>query len=96
MPSGFVRAIVDRVIPSIITRKSLEASLTYGLPTAPSADVLLREHVTNTTVTLTAYSQALATAIAEGRLAVVGVEYALADGKAKLVSVQGDIGVQPE
>ena len=96
MPSGFVRAIVDRVIPSIITRKSLEASLTYGLPTTPSADVLLREHVTNTVSTLVAYSQSLSKAIAEGRLAVVGVEYALAEGVAKLVSVQGDIGVQPE
>ncbi|PWD52621.1 carbonic anhydrase [Serinibacter arcticus] len=96
MPPGFVRAIVDRVIPSIITRRSLEETMRYGLPHSPSADVLLREHVTNTTSTLTAYSATIAQRIAEGRLAVVGVEYALADGKAKLVAVQGDVGAQPE
>lgn len=96
MPGGFVRAIVDRVIPSIITHKSLEQTVTYGLGHRPSADVLLREHVTNTTQTLTAYSATIAKRIAEGTLAVVGVEYALADGKARLVAVQGDVGVDPQ
>ncbi|PFG20422.1 carbonic anhydrase [Serinibacter salmoneus] len=92
MPPGFVRAIVDRVIPSIITRSSLDSTSTDAPGLASSADLLLREHVTNTTRTLTAYSQALATAVAEGRLAVVGVEYTLAEGHAKLVAVQGDVG----
>ena len=96
MPSGFVRAIVDRVIPSIITRNSLESTLTYGLPHHPSANALLREHVTNTTRTITAYSQALAVAIEEGSVAVVGVEYTLAEGRARLVAVQGDVGAEPE
>lgn len=58
MPTGFVRAIVDRVIPSIITHNSLGA-LTDGGGQAPSANGLLREHVTNTARTLTSYSQAL-------------------------------------
>lgn len=95
MPSGFVRAIVDRVIPSIITRNSIESAFSHGLPDRANANSLLREHVTNTTLTLTAYSQSLASAVAEGRLAVVGVEYALADGRARLVAVQGDVGVEP-
>lgn len=95
MPPGFVRAIVDRVIPSIITRSSLDSTSTDAPGLASSGDLLLREHVTNTTRTLTAYSQALANAVAEGRLAVVGVEYTLAEGQAKLVAVQGDVGQQP-
>lgn len=95
MPTGFVRAIVDRVIPSIITHNSLGA-LTDGGGQAPSANGLLREHVTNTARTLTSYSQALSSAIDEGRLAVVGVEYTLAEGRARLVAVHGDVGVDPE
>lgn len=90
MPPGFVRAIVDRVIPSIITHSSLTA-LTEGELEAPSTEALLREHVTNTVRTLTSYSQAMSTAIEEGRLAVVGVEYALSDGQARLVASQGDV-----
>ncbi len=96
MPTGFVRAIVDRVIPSILTRNSLEETLRYGLPHKPTSNAILREHVTNTVKTLTAYSHALASGVAEGRLAVVGVEYTLAEGKARLVAVQGDLGVEPE
>lgn len=93
---GFVRAIVDRVVPSIITHKSIGSTLANGLPDGPNANVLLREHVTNTTTTLTAYSQALAEAVAAGELAVVGVEYTLAEGRARLVAVQGDVGVTPD
>ncbi|WP_281285348.1 MULTISPECIES: carbonic anhydrase [Miniimonas] len=96
MPPGFVRAIVDRVIPSIMTRRSLESAFAFGPSHRPSGEAILREHVTNTTRTLTAYSQALANAVAEGRLAVVGVEYALAEGRARLVAVQGDVGAEPE
>lgn len=94
MPTGFVRAIVDRVIPSIVTRNSL-ATLGENRD-GPPMEALLREHVTNTTRTLTAYSSSLSRAIAQGRLAVVGVEYALADGHARLVAVQGEVGAVPE
>lgn len=96
MPPGFVRAIVDRVIPSILTRNSLEDTLRFGLPAAPSSNAILREHVTNTAKTLTGYSHALASAVAEGRVAVVGVEYTLGEGRARLVSVLGDVGAEPE
>ncbi|OJX98392.1 carbonic anhydrase [Salana multivorans] len=96
MPPGFVRAIVDRVIPSILTHNSLEDTERFGLPHHPVRQALLREHVTNTVKTLTAYSQVLADAVAEGRLAVVGAEYTLAEGRARLVSVQGDVGVEPD
>lgn len=95
MPTGFVRAIVDRVIPSIITHRSL-SSLTDAGGEPPTANGLLREHVTNTTRTLTSYSQVLSAAVNDGRLSVVGVEYTLAEGRARLVAVQGDVGVAAE
>lgn len=96
MPPGFVRAIVDRMIPSILTRDSLQGTLRDGLPDRSNANGLLREHVKNTVKTLTGYSQSLANAVAEGRVAVVGVEYTLAEGRARLVAVQGDVGAEPE
>ncbi|WP_240646000.1 carbonic anhydrase [Georgenia sp. SYP-B2076] len=102
MPTGFVRAIADRVIPSLLTRAELgpeptpatpapgvdaaseggEASRTLHLP---DDDELRRQHVRATVQMLRDYSGALGAAVAEGRCAIVGVEYALADGTAHIV-----------
>ncbi|GIG28583.1 carbonic anhydrase [Cellulomonas marina] len=91
LPRGFVRAVVDRVVPSIVQLAGPEgpglAHIDPGL--------LGREHVRNTVTMLQGYSVLLAEAIAEGRCAVVGVEYTLADGEAEVVAVVGDIGEQP-
>ena len=86
MPGGFVRAVVDRVIPSII---GLAAS---GRPVS-SLDVaeLGHEHLTATARMLTDYSAALARRVADGTCAVVAVEYTLADGTASLASAIGDV-----
>lgn len=91
LPPGFVRTVVDRVIPSII-------GLAEG--TAPADRVrehsidpveLGREHVRQTVRMLHGYSISLATAVAEGRCAIVGAEYALTDGALRLVEVVGDV-----
>lgn len=92
--NGFVRAVVDRVIPSIV-------NITAGHPGTDIAalsdqKVLRREHVRHTVDMLHAYSAGLATAVAEGRCAVVGVEYDLSDGAARLIHVLGDVGEQPQ
>ena len=92
-PPGFVRAVVDRVIPSI-------ASITSGDPaqamTALSdQNVLRREHVKHTVDMLHGYSAALSDAVKEGRCAVVGLEYDLAEGSARMVDVIGEVGEQP-
>ncbi len=92
-PPGFVRAVVDRVIPSI-------ASITSGDPAQAMAaladqDVLRREHVKHTVGMLHGYSAALAKAVEEGRCAVVGLEYDLAVGSARLVDVIGEVGERP-
>jgi carbonic anhydrase len=92
-PPGFVRAVVDRVIPSI-------ASITSGDQAAAMAalsdqNVLRREHVKHTVGMLHGYSAALADAVKEGRCAVVGLEYDLAEGSARMVDVIGEVGEQP-
>ncbi|GAA2218919.1 carbonic anhydrase [Promicromonospora sukumoe] len=92
-PPGFVRAVVDRVIPSI-------ASITSGDPALAMAaladqDVLRREHVKHTVGMLHGYSAALAKAVEEGRCAVVGLEYDLAEGSARMVDVIGEVGERP-
>jgi len=89
LPRGFVRAIVDRVIPSIVNiaggedRRAL-ASL--------SAAELGHEHVRHTVGMLQGYSAALAAAVDEGRCAIIGLEYTLADGRVHVAETLGDIG----
>jgi carbonic anhydrase len=88
LPRGFVRAIVDRVIPSIVGLKDHGPA---GLASL-DAETLGREHTRHTVQMLQSYSAGLAEAVAEGRCAIVGVEYTLADGQIKLVEAVGDIG----
>lgn len=87
---GFVQAVVDRVIPSII---GLTAS---GRPLDSfDAATLGHEHVLHTARQLHSYSVSLADSVAAGRCAIVAVEYTLADGRARLSHVIGDIGAGP-
>ena len=90
VPPGFVQAVVDRVIPSIV---GLTAS---GRPlTSFDAATLGHEHVLHTARQLHGYSVSLADSVAAGRCAIVAVEYTLADGRAKVAQVIGDIGAGP-
>ena len=121
MPRGFVRAIVDRVIPSIVNIPDPEQGLGHPGDAADRADVhgrddsghgedgggrtsgadrpllvptpatLGREHVRHTVRMLQSYSAGLSAAVQEGRCAVVGLEYALADGQVRLVEASGRI-----
>jgi carbonic anhydrase len=86
MPRGFVRAIVDRVIPSIVGVGAI-AELDGDL----DPEVLRREHVRATVQMLQDYSFSLATAAAEGRCAIVGAEYTLTDGRVRVVEVAGEV-----
>jgi len=90
MPTGFVRAIVDRVIPSIVTTPD-ESRPGSGHLTVPSPELLGREHLRHTVDMLLSYSAALSAAVAEGRCAVVGMEYTLAQGEARTVDVRGAV-----
>ena len=87
LPPGFVRAVVDRVIPSIVGLVGAGESLADV-----DAATLGHEHVKHTVRMLQGYSVSLADAVAQGRCAIVGLEYALADGRVRVAEVVGDIG----
>lgn len=83
---GFVRAVVDRVIPSIVGLTSTGKPLSSF-----DAAELGHEHVRQTAHMLADYSAVLAERVADGRCAIVAVEYTLADGRAELVETVGSL-----
>ncbi len=84
---GMVSAVVDRVIPSIVGLTRL------GEPIESLAAATLgHEHVKHTVRMLQTYSVILAEAVAQGRCAIVGLEYTLTDGRVRIAEVVGDIG----
>jgi carbonic anhydrase len=86
VPRGPVRAVVDRVIPSIV---GLAAT---GRPVSSlDAEDLAREHLRATAHMLADYSDALAHRIADGTCAVVAAGYTLADGTVRLAEVAGSV-----
>ena len=100
MPAGFVRAIVDRVIPSIVHLPQVAAGRAGGDPVdagrpmlVPTAEVLGREHVRHTVRMLQSYSAGLSDAVAQGRCAIAGLEYTLADGRVRLVESSGALAL---
>lgn len=109
MPTGFVRAVVDRVIPSIVdlpsgesasgsesgahTGDGAEAATGQRRVLVPSAEALGREHIRHTVDMLLSYSAALRDAVEAGTCAVVGAEYALAEGRARAVDARGPVSV---
>ena len=83
LPPGYIRSIVERVLPSMIAgrRDGLER-----------VDEFEQRHVTETGKLLVERSRIIADRVAEGTLAVIGLNYHLSDGAATLSSVIGDIG----
>ncbi|HEX5510201.1 MAG TPA: carbonic anhydrase [Actinomycetales bacterium] len=84
VPTGYVRDLVERVTPSVLAARSESES--------PSLDDVEVEHVRHTGRVLLERSKVIDQAVAEGRLAIVGLVYTLTDGRVRLVDVQGDIG----
>jgi carbonic anhydrase len=83
IPGGYVRDIVERVTPSILLGRS--AGLTR-------VDEFEARHVNETVAQLRVRSVEIAQRIQEGRLAIVGLTYHLADGRVVLRDHVGDIG----
>ncbi|MEU5277020.1 carbonic anhydrase [Streptomyces asoensis] len=79
-PGGFVRDVVERVTPSVLAARAAGRE---------SAEEILAEHIEQTVDLLLERSRVLADAVAEGRTAVVGLSYRLADGSAQLVASRG-------
>ena len=87
MPGGFIRDIVERVTPSLFTARR-------DNPTA-TVDEIETEHIRQTATLLAERSSLIATRIAEGRLAIAGAQYALAEGEARLKCAIGPLGETP-
>ncbi|WP_142120665.1 carbonic anhydrase [Rarobacter faecitabidus] len=84
---GFVRAVVDRVLPSIVTTGGDGHDPKFAIDPVE----LGREHVKHTVDMLYGYSATIAKAVDEGRCAIVGVEYELHDGRASLLESLGQL-----
>jgi carbonic anhydrase len=82
MPRGFVRDVVERVSPSVLAARQ------SGLE---ALDDVIDEHTRQTAQLLVERSTAIASRVADGRCAVVGVNYVLTDGKARLIDAVGDL-----
>lgn len=85
MPGGYLRDIVERVAPSVMTARDAEL--------IPPIDLVEKEHIRNTVSLLAERSTAIAGRIADGRLGIVGAQYELSDGRIELVSHLGEIDV---
>lgn len=83
VPGGYVRDVVERVTPSILLGRR------DGLT---RVDEFEARHVTETGAQLFNRSTAIASRIDGGALAIVGLTYQLADGRAVLRDHLGDIG----
>ncbi|MGW7026844.1 carbonic anhydrase [Streptomyces xanthophaeus] len=79
-PGGFVRDVVERVTPSVLAARAAGRE---------TAEEILAEHIEHTVDLLLERSRVLAERVADGRLAVVGLSYRLADGSAQLVAARG-------
>jgi carbonic anhydrase len=83
VPGGFIRDVVERVAPSILMGRR------DGLS---RIDEFEERHVRETVGQLVSRSATIAERVAAGTLAVAGVTYQLADGRAVLSGQAGDIG----
>jgi carbonic anhydrase len=83
VPGGYVRDVVERVTPSILLGRR------DGLS---RVDEFEARHVAETVTQLRARSTAIAERLDAGTVAIAGVTYHLADGRAVLREHLGDIG----
>ena len=82
VPTGSVRHVVELVTPSLLS------AARSGLPTVNAA---VAEHARLTAHLLADRSPAIARRIADGRLAVVAMEYTLAEGRARILESLGQV-----
>lgn len=82
MPVGFIRDLVERITPSVLT--SLRNNET-------EVNDMVVEHVKQTSQRLVDSSRVISSAIETGRAAVIGLSYSLKEGRADLVSGIGEL-----
>lgn len=82
MPAGFIRDLVERITPSVLTAKRNGEE---------DVNDMVVEHVKQTASRLADSSRVISDAIEEGRVAVIGLSYKLDEGRAALVSGIGEL-----
>ncbi|MGP0222708.1 MULTISPECIES: carbonic anhydrase [unclassified Paenarthrobacter] len=82
MPPGFIRDLVERITPSVLTAKRNGQE---------DVNEMVVEHVKQTADRLADSSRVISDAIEEGRVAVIGLSYKLDEGQAALVSAIGQV-----
>ena len=82
MPGGFIRDLVERITPSVLTSIRNDKH---------EVNDMVVEHVRQTAHRLADSSRVISDAIQEGRAAVVGLSYKLDEGRAELVSGIGEL-----
>lgn len=82
MPPGFIRDLVERITPSVLTAKRNGQE---------DVNDMVVEHVKQTAERLADSSRVISDAIEEGRVAVIGLSYKLGEGQAALVSAIGEV-----
>lgn len=82
MPGGHIRSLVERITPSVLTARR------NGFT---EVNDMVVEHTKQTAARLVESSQIISAAVEDGRTAVIGVSYRLAEGAADLVSGFGAV-----
>ncbi len=82
MPIGFIRDLVERITPSVLTSLRNDQH---------EVNDMVVEHVKQTSQRLVDSSRVISTAIETGRVAVIGLSYSLAEGRAQFISGVGDL-----
>lgn len=85
-PPGFLRDIVERVTPSVLSARADGKT---------EVDEIVDVHIQRTTDLLLERSTVLSKEVEEGRCAVVGLCYHLADGSVREVGSRGPVPQQP-
>ncbi len=82
MPTGFIRDLVERITPSVLTSIRNDQH---------EVNDMVVEHVKQTSQRLVDSSRVISAAVDSGRAAVIGLSYRLAEGRADLVSGIGEL-----
>ena len=82
MPAGFIRDLVESITPSVLTSLRNDQ---------PEVNDMVVEHVKQTSQRLVDSSRVISDAIGDGRAAVIGLSYSLAEGGANVVSGIGEL-----
>jgi carbonic anhydrase len=91
MPGGYVRDIVERVTPSLVTGRQGQQALGDLDP-----DDLTEEHVRHTVHLVAERSAIIAEGLARGTCGIVGAGYRLEEGRVRVLDHMGAVDVGPD